>query len=203
MTARPQNPRQILLGCLIMAGFVAVMSIMIAFASCGAKDTKSVSPASSKAVEPSVKPDGDRGAAADTLSANVAHFRDMFDKAQKIIGRTQYKTSSDGLAALYDPSSAAAKFADFRKSSNIERDMSYQNAFREADQHFTAETEPAAIDEWRNTMGDTTGYINTWVSVATSYQIKGKTQTELDAAAGKVLSGLDKAQGLADAVRAG
>jgi hypothetical protein len=54
-----------------------------------------------------------------------------------------------GLAAMEDPGSAAARFRDWRQSSDAERDLSYLASFTDADHNFTAETEPQAIGGWR------------------------------------------------------
>lgn len=60
--------------------------------------------------------------------------------------------------------------------------MSCDDAFSKTDSHLTAATEPQAILDWRNDVTPMTFDLNDWVS-ASDYQIRGKTQADLDAAA--------------------
>ncbi|MDT7685073.1 MAG: hypothetical protein QOG57_5383 [Pseudonocardiales bacterium] len=124
-------------------------------------------------------------------------------QGQQIIGNTQYLDGMTGLAAMEDPGSAAARFRDWRQSSDAERDLSYLASFTDADHNFTAETEPQAIGGWRDDMGQVQSDITQWISVATNYQISTTTQADLDEAAATVQADIDKAMSDAKSVQRG
>jgi len=145
----------------------------------------------------------DREAAYAALSASIAHYKDVFRQGQAVVGNTQYATSWDGLAAMNDPGSAAAKLRDYRQNPDPERDLSYMDAFKAADSHFTADNEPQAISNWQDDMATMQSDLSQWVSVAVDYQIKNKSQANLDGAANQVNQDLAKADADANAVRRG
>jgi hypothetical protein len=153
----------------------------------------SAAPTSPSTRPPTVASQADRAAAAKILSDNVNHYRQVFHQGQAIIGHTQYPDAYAGLDAMNDPDSAAARFRDYRQSPDPVNDLSYQSAFAQADEHFTADNEPQEISKWRDDMGTMSGDLYQWVNVAVSYKISGKTQADLDAAATKVEQDLDRA----------
>lgn len=146
-----------------------------------------------KPVPAPVTPPADRAGAAAILAKSVAHYRAMFQQGQDIIGHTQYADGFAGLAAMDDPTSAAARFRDYRQNPGPERDLSSDDAFSRADAKFTAANEPQAISDWRDDMGTAQGDLSQWVLVAVDYQISQKSQADLDAAASKVEQDLTKA----------
>jgi hypothetical protein len=146
----------------------------------------------------------DRTAAVQILTASVTHYRDEFLQGQAIIGHTQYASGTDGLTALYDdPTSAAARFRDYRQNPGPERDLSGDTAFKQAGSVFAPGNEPQAIRDWKNDLTHMTSDLNRWVSVAANYQIQRKTQADLDAAAAKVEQDLAKLDADANAVGKG
>jgi hypothetical protein len=145
----------------------------------------------------------DRAAAAAILTASDQHYRDMFHQGQSIIGHTQYADAFAGLAAMDDPNSAAARFRDYRQNPGPERDLSCDDAFSQADAHFTAATEPQAISTWRDDLTPMTFDLIKWVSAVPDYQIRTKTQADVDALAAKVEQDLAKLDADAGAVGKG
>jgi len=152
---------------------------------------------------PSPAPAPARKAAAVVLNASIKHYADEFAQGQKIIGHTQYADGAAGLAAMDDPTSAAAKFRDYRQNPNPEMDLSYNDAFTTADANFTADDEPASISTWRNDMYTLQADISGWVGIAVGYQISSNTQGDLDTAAAKVLSDISTVKADATDVAAG
>jgi hypothetical protein len=127
----------------------------------------------------------------------------MFQQGMDIVGHTQYPDANAGLVAMEDPKSAAARFRDYRQNPGPERDLTYLDAFKNADAHFTAENEPKSISDWQDDMSTVTADFNQWVTVAVDYQISNRNQADLDAAAAKVWQDLDKAVKDAGAVASG
>lgn len=156
-----------------------------------------------KVAAPAAAAHADREGAFAVLTANIAHYRSVFGRGQAVIGRTRYANGEEGLTAMEDPNSAAARFRDYRKNPNPELDLSFQDAFGQADTHFTADNEPQAIRDWRDDMGTMQDDLGKWVQVAVDYQISSKSQADLDAAAAKVRQDLAKAEADARAVRRG
>jgi hypothetical protein len=177
---------------LVVAG-VAALGVLTA---CGSPS--SAAPAVSAAA------DGHTAAAAAAiLMASDKHYRDEFHQGQAIIGHTQYADGAAGMAAMDDPTSAAARFRDYRQNPGPERDLSGDDAFKQADANFTADTEPQAIRDWQNDLTPLTSDLIGWVLAAADYQIQGKTQADLDAAAAKVEQDLGKLDADAAAVGKG
>jgi hypothetical protein len=105
---------------------------------------------------------------------------------------------------MEDSTSAAARFRDYRKNSNPELDMSFLDAFRRADKHFTADNEPQAIRDWVDDMSFMHDDLGRWVHVAVDYQLSTSTsRSDLDAAAETVHQDLGKAEADASAVQRG
>lgn len=67
-----------------------------------------------------------------------------------------------------------------------ERDVSFLHAFRKADHQFTAENEPAAIGDWRDTMSNAQSALYAWVQDAVSWQITQASSAKLAAGATRV-----------------
>ena len=91
-----------------------------------------------------------------------------------------------------DPTSAAARFRDWRSSSQIEQDISYLDAFGQADAYYNADNEPTAIGDWEFDMGDVTTAINHWIQTAVSWQISNATDADLAARAKAVTDSVKK-----------
>ena len=94
----------------------------------------------------------------------------------------QYADAMAGIAAMDDPTSAAARFRAYRQNTGPERDITLMDAFSQGDAHFAGDNEPQAISDWQNDMFTMTFDLNQWVEVAVSYQISEKSQADLDAA---------------------
>lgn len=220
---KPSKKQTWLLGCLLPLGLVAVViSVLVAiFGNNGGNPKPAASAntphatnktttrtmaalAGSPAPTSTVASAADRQAAYAILGASIARYQQEFVQGQQIVGHTQYPDGMTGLDAMNnDPNSAAAQFRDWRSNTGIERDISYQDAFGQADKHFTADNEPQAISTWRDDIANAQTDISQWISVATDYQISNKTQADLDQAAAKVSADIAAATADANAVRAG
>lgn len=128
------------------------------------------------------------------LNASVKHYQDAYAAGKKALGTTQYADAFAGLAAMNDPTSNAAKFRDWRSSSQIEQDVTYLDAFQQADAYYTADNEPAAIGDWELDMGDFGAAIDTWIQTAVSWQISEVTDAALARDAKKVTDAFAKVQ---------
>jgi hypothetical protein len=138
------------------------------------------------------------------LTANIAHYRSIFEQGQAIFGQAQYANDEEGSVAREGPTSAAARFRDYCKNVNPELDLSFLDAFRRADKHFTADNEPRAIRDWVDDMSFMHDDLSRWVHVAVDYQTSTSTsQADLDAAAETVRQDLVKAEADASAVQRG
>src|SRR5258708_13368655 len=74
---------------------------------------------------------------------------------------------------MEDQNPEAAKFSAWRKSSNIERDVTkYKNALKSADNFYTAANEPQAISSYQDDIGTLQADISTWVTDAVGWQIQ-------------------------------
>jgi hypothetical protein len=70
------------------------------------------------------------------------------------------------------------------KNSNPELDLSFLDAFRQADKHFTANNEPQALRDCVDDMSFMQDDLSRWVHVAVDYQMSTSTsQADLDATA--------------------
>jgi hypothetical protein len=113
------------------------------------------------------------------LSGNLKHYQNMFAAGRAALGSTPYPDALTGLAAMDNPTSSAAKFRDWRSSSNVQNDLTYLDAFTKADAYYNADNEPNAIANWRDDMGTATGDLYEWVNVAAGWQISDKTDSDL------------------------
>lgn len=128
------------------------------------------------------------------LTASVDHYANLLTLGEQAVGSTQYPNANAGLAAFNDPNSAASRFSAYRKKSNPEGDLSFLNAFKKADNYYTAANEPQAISTWRDDMNDASVALNEWVNIAVGWQIREHTTLQLQAAEHKVTAALAKAR---------
>ncbi len=85
---------------------------------------------------------------------------------------------------MNDPNSSARKFSAWRQTSKAETDVSYIDAFRQADALYNADNEPGAISTWSNDMSNAQSDLVQWINVAVEWQISAKTTNDLTAAEG-------------------
>jgi len=138
------------------------------------------------------------------LTAAVNYYASTFARGQAMVGNTQYPNASVGLAAMENPDSAASRFAEWRKSTGIEENVStYESAFSRADAGFNASDEPASISQWMQDAGNLQGDISQWINVVVSYQISTASQANLDAAAATVRTDIKDARHDISLVRRG
>lgn len=137
---------------------------------------------------------GDKAHVRQILTASVDHYTSLLSLGEQALGSTQYADAKAGLAALNDPNSAASRFSACRKKSNPEGDLSFLNAFKKADNYYTAANEPKAISTWRDDMNDASVALNEWVNIAVGWQIREHTTLQLQAAEHKVTAALAKAR---------
>ncbi|MGB9281912.1 MAG: hypothetical protein WCB57_17840 [Pseudonocardiaceae bacterium] len=140
---------------------------------------------------------GDREAAFAVLTANIAHYRSIFEQGPAIIDEAQHANDEKSPVVMGHLNFAAARLRYYR---GPEPDMSFLDAFRQADQHFTADNEPQAIRDWVDDMSFMQDDSSRWVHVAVDYQ---SSQADVDAAAETVRQDLAKAQADARAVQQG
>jgi hypothetical protein len=136
----------------------------------------------------------DKGHVQQILTASVDHYANLLSLGEQALGSTQYADANAGLAAFNDPNSAASRFSAYRKKSNPEGDLSFLNAFKKADNYYTAANEPKAISTWRDDMNDASVALNEWVNLAVGWQIREHTTLQLQAAEHKVTAALAKAR---------
>ena len=161
---------------IVLAGFIVLMVI-------GTLDQPNT-PAPAAAVPPPAAPAAaapapavssvasvaDRQAAYAALTANVEHYRQIFQQGQAIVAATHYPDAMTGLAEMQDPTSAAARFAAYRQNPNPTADISLQDAFTQADSHFTADNEPQSISTWRDDVSTAQSDIGGWIDVVVDYR---------------------------------
>lgn len=185
-------------GCVLLLGLVFAWQLVYPFGavtpSMPINDTAaSLTVASFPTASPA-----DREAAFAVLTANIAHYRSIFEQGQAVIGQAQHTNGEEALVAMKDPSSPAARFRYYRKNSDPEFDMSFIDAFRQADKYFTKDNEPQAIRDWVDDMSFMQDDLSRWVHVAVDYQ---SSQADVDAAVETVRQDLAKAQADARAVQ--
>jgi hypothetical protein len=134
------------------------------------------------------------------LLASIGHYAAELDQGVRILGSQPYPNASAGLTAMDNPTSAAARFRDYRQHPNPESDLSFLQAFSKADHYFTAANEPTAISDWRDDMNQAQSDLAQWVTIGVDWQISEASTAKLHAAASKVRTDLAKAR--ADALRA-
>ncbi len=135
------------------------------------------------------------------MTASVKHYQDLLNAGETALGDKPYTSANEALAAFSDPNSAASKFSDYRKNLDPQNDMSYLDAFKQADNFFTANNEPAAMASWRDSMTEMTQDLYQWVEVATKWQ-DGETSTaNLSVAQNKVTNDLNQAQSIAETIK--
>lgn len=117
------------------------------------------------------------------LTASLKHYQDAFAAGRKALGTTQYADAVAGIAAMDEPTSSAARFRDWRTSSQVEQDISYLDAFDQAEAIYAPGSGPAALQDWQADMGDLTGDIGQWVALAVSWQINQVSDADLADAA--------------------
>lgn len=128
------------------------------------------------------------------LTASVNHFAHLLVLGQQALGTTPYASATAGLAAFNDPNSAASRFRDYRSKYRAEQDLSYLAAFKRADSYYTAANEPQAISAWQDDMTAAATALSEWVNVAVGWQIREKSNAQLNGAAGKVDAALARAR---------
>ena len=131
----------------------------------------------------------EREAAFAVLTANIAHYRSIFEQGQAIISQAQHANGEEGARSRYH-----------YKNSKPELDMSFIDAFRQADKYLMTGDEPQAIRDWVDDMSFMQDDLSRWVHVAVDYQ---SSQADVDAAAEAVRQDLAKAQADARAVQQG
>ena len=187
-------------GCVLFLGLVFGSQLVSPFgAVTPSTPTNDTAASLTLALFPTASP-ADREAAFAVLTANIAHYRSIFEQSQAIIGLAQHANGEEAVVAMTDPNSATARFQHYRKNSDPEFDMSFLDAFRQADRHFTANDEPQAIRDWVDDMSFMHDDLSRWMHVAVDYH---SSQADVDAAAETVRQDLAKAQADARAVQQG
>lgn len=141
------------------------------------------------------------------LQANIDHYAQLLAAGKAALGTTPYTDANAGLAAFNDPNSAAAKFRDWRAQSKAEQDVSYLQAFKQANDIFLAvmgsssgpvtqweNDTSTALTNWQDDAGTAQADLAGWVQVAVSWQVSSKTDADLATAEQKVNSDLSKAR---------
>lgn len=131
------------------------------------------------------------------LTANVDHYAKLLAAGEQALGSTQYTNADAGLAAFNDPDSAASKFRDYQggQGGGPTNDLSFIDAFRQADSYYTAADEPtSAITAWRNDISNAQAGFNQFTTVGTGWQISQYTTAQLRSAERQIADDLAKAR---------
>jgi hypothetical protein len=192
------------MGCLLILGLVFGSQLASPFGALTPSTPTNDAVASPTVALPATASPADREGAFAVLTANIAHYRSIFEQGQAIIGHAQYANGEEGRVTMEDPNSAA-RLWDYRKDSKPELDLSFLGAFRRAaDKHFTADNEPQAIRDWLDGMSFMHDDLDRWVHVAAEWQISTRTShADLNAAAAMVGQDLVKAEADASVVQRG
>jgi hypothetical protein len=190
-------------GCLLFLGLVLCSQSAFPLETVTSSTPTNRAAASLPAVSSATASPADREGVFAVLTANIAHYRNVFEQGQAIIDHTRYANSEEGRAALVDPNSAAARFRDYRQNPNPEVDRSFLDAFRQADRSFTAHNEPQALRDWLDDMSFMHHDLVRWTHVAVGYQSSTKSRADLDAAASTVRQDLADAEVDATAIQWG
>jgi len=126
-----------------------------------------------------------RAQARTLLAGNVQHYRDLLSRGM-------------ALAAQQD-----SEFVTWRVSTRPESDLTFMDAFGQADAGFTAETEPPSISTWRDDMGDMTGDLGRWVTAAVAWRGGFSDDATYRKSVAKVRADLDRADADVALVAAG
>jgi hypothetical protein len=201
-SAKKRGPR--VTGCLLFLGLVFGLQLASPFGAVTLSTPINDAAASLMMALPATASPADRESAFAVLTANIAHYRSIFEQGQATLGQAQYANDEKGPVAREDPPSAAVRFRDYCKNVNPELDMSFLAAFRRADKHFTADNEPQALRDWVDDMSFMHDDLSRWVHVAVDYQISTiSSRADLEAAAETVRQDLVKAEADASAVQRG
>jgi hypothetical protein len=114
-------------------------------------------------------------------------------QAKKLLGAKQFSSPYEGLAALDEAGSNARRFSDFNRSL-VSGDMSFQDAFKDADALFTGDNEPDSIETWREDIMDVSADLANWGNAAINWQIKKITTAKLGGLEQKAKSDIAKAR---------
>ena len=139
------------------------------------------------------------------LQANIDHYAQLLAAGKAALGTTSYSDANAGLAAFNDPNSSASQFRDWRSQSKAEQDVSYLEAFKQANDIYLAvmgsssgpvtkweNDTSTALTNWQDDIGNVQADLAQWVQVAAGWQISSKTGADLAAAEQKVNSDLSK-----------
>src|SRR5258708_20496535 len=161
----------------ILIPIIMIFLLSIAFHSSNSNSSSNTNNPPTQPAKPSAKPQKltveQKQQVSTDLNNGLAHYVDTWHQGEQVLGTTQYADSNAGLAAMDDPNSAAAKFSAWRQSSNIERDVTtYQNAFKSADNFYTAANELQATSSYTDDIRTLQPDISTWVTDAVGWQIQ-------------------------------
>lgn len=132
----------------------------------------------------------------DTLSASVTHYSSVLDGGKAALGTTKYKDAGEAAAALDTPGSPAAKFNDWRDTSGVDSDTTFEDAYDKATTAYATAgmNVPPALDDWLTDMTDVQSALVDWADAAVDWQGQDKTDAELSDAEKAVRDGLNKAK---------
>lgn len=168
-----------------------------------ASPTPRVSPSANSSVE-QLSP-AQKAQVEAVLQANIDHYAQLLAVGKTALGTTPYSDATAGLAAFNDPNSSASQFRDWRSQSKAEQDVSYLEAFKQANDIYLAvmgsssgpvtkweNDTSTALTNWQDDIGNVQADLAQWVQVAAGWQISSKTGADLAAAEQKVNSDLSK-----------
>ncbi|HVC76225.1 MAG TPA: hypothetical protein VND96_06885 [Candidatus Micrarchaeaceae archaeon] len=191
----------------ILVAFLAAGLVACGNASSGTTAASSPTPHTSPSASASVEKlsTAEKVQVQATLQANIDHYAQLLAAGKAALGSTPYADANAGLAAYNDPNSSASKFRDWRAQSKAEQDVSYLQAFKQANDIYLAvmgsssgsitkweNDTSTALTNWQDDVGNVQGDLALWVQVAASWQISLKTDADLAAAEQKVNSDLNQ-----------
>lgn len=128
------------------------------------------------------------------LLDSIAHYQAVLNQGKSALGTTPYADSFAVIAAIGEPNTSARRFSDWYRQENPMADISYNDAFGEADAHYTAQNEPTdALESWRGHMDDASADLAQWATDAVDWESQGVTTEQLHADEQKILDDLQQA----------
>ena len=134
-------------------------------------------------------------AAVTTFSKITANYVAAYQDGKNALGTTQYADGLAGLHALAVPGSAASKFSGWKKVWS-EYEPTYYNLIVKgygtaSDCYYNnKQSEPDALANWRDDMGQVDSDIGTWESDATGWQIRDTSTDKLTQDTAKITADL-------------
>jgi hypothetical protein len=104
------------------------------------------------------------------------YIESLMAKGKRLLGTKQYHGGFDGINALDDPNSSAAKFSTFYK--DMVTECASNRPYKSTD-FFADYEEPEALNDWYDDIDTACTDVSLWAQTAHSWQVRGKTDAEV------------------------